>query len=100
MSAPKVRPNVDVALLRQAAEKCRDAKPGMPTLEALRHLQACFGWETVLNLLARLDTVERDEDMLRELIATVRESIANYDRGAQVKAELALSEIEILVCDA
>lgn len=48
--------SVDKSLLRQAAERVRDAAPGTPTLEALRHLQACFGWETVLLLLEEAES--------------------------------------------
>jgi len=52
---------VDKSLLRQAAERVRDAAPGTPTLEALRHLQACFGWETVLKLLDEADRVHSEK---------------------------------------
>lgn len=48
--------SVDKSLLRQAAERVRDAAPDQ-TLETLRHLQACFGWETVLKLLDEADLV-------------------------------------------
>ncbi len=60
---------VDKSLLRQAAERCRDAGPGK-LLGALRHLQACFGWETVLSLLEEADRVysaERGAEMLELL---------------------------------
>ncbi len=62
--AARVPGRVDISLLRQAAERCRDAAPGVPKLETLRHLQACFGWETVLNLIGHLDDVERKLDAL------------------------------------
>ncbi len=65
---------VDKSLLRQAAERVRDAAPGNPTLEALRHLQACFGWETVLQLLEDVNAHRVRHDIDQE----IRAAVADY----------------------
>ncbi len=71
--------SVDKTLLRQAAERVRDAAPGTPTLEALRHLQACFGWETVLNLLDEAEApAPKLSDAQRRMLDELSEPMAQF----------------------
>ncbi|HYQ47183.1 MAG TPA: hypothetical protein VER11_34670 [Polyangiaceae bacterium] len=76
---------LDKSLLRQAAERVRDAAPGT-TPEALRHLQACFGWETVLELLDEADRVYTEKSGA-EMLELLRHAVGKRGHRNYFAAE-------------